>query len=94
MDCRESGVRIEMQHSKTSQAIIIAAIEVHRALGPGLLESVYEECMHYELVKQGIVVKRQVAVPVRYKDVELECGFRLDLVVDNLILVELKAVDS
>jgi GxxExxY protein len=74
--------------------IIGAAIEVHRHLGPGLLESAYEECLCYELSQMGLQFKRQVHLPIRYKGVLLDCGHRLDLVVENAIVVEIKAIDA
>ena len=77
-----------------TQRIIGAAIAVHRQLGPGLLESVYEECLAYELTTQLIPFERQKAIPVTYGDVLIECGFRADLLVDRLVLLELKAVES
>lgn len=73
--------------------IIGAAIEVHRALGPGLLESAYEECLCHELRLRGLDVRRQVALPVEYKGVKLDCGYKLDLVVQDAVILELKAVD-
>ena len=75
----------------TSQ-IIAAAIEVHRELGPGLLESAYEECLCYELSLRGLEFERQVPLPVRYKQVLLDCGYRIDLLVRKLVVVELKTV--
>ena len=75
-----------------SNLTIGAAIEVHRQLGPGLLESVYEECLAYEFQSRNITFERQKPVPVKYKDVYLDCGFRLDFLVGGLIVVELKAV--
>jgi GxxExxY protein len=75
-------------------AIIGAAIEVHKLLGPGLLESAYEECLARELALQGLRVERQRPVPVVYKDVKLDCGYRMDLVVEGRVVVELKAVES
>ena len=76
-------------------AIVIGcAIEVHRALGPGLLESAYEICLCRELSLRGIPLKRQVAIPVEYKGVKLDCGYRADLIVGGKILVEIKAVDQ
>ncbi|MBU2645253.1 GxxExxY protein [bacterium] len=74
--------------------IIGAAIEVHRHLGPGLLESVYEECLAYELLEQGLQVERQLELPVLYKDKKLDVGFRIDLLVDQLVIVELKSVNQ
>ncbi len=75
-----------------SKEIIGAAIEVHRVLGPGLLESAYEECLCHELSLRGIGYKRQVPLPMEYKGLKLDCGYRLDLVVEDLVIVELKAV--
>jgi GxxExxY protein len=80
-----------MQLNELSHAIIGAAIEVHRQLGPGLLESAYRKCVAYELSKRGFHVEEERPVPVIYDQVHLECGFRADLVVDGLIVVELKA---
>jgi GxxExxY protein len=76
-----------------SNQIIGAAIEVHSQLGPGLLESVYEECLACELTSKGIPFERQKPVPVTYKDRQLDCGFRLDLFVGEKVIVEIKAVD-
>jgi GxxExxY protein len=76
-----------------TREIIGAAIEVHRALGPGLFESAYESCLAHELTLRGRTVARQVAVPLRYKGVELQVGYRIDLVVDGSVLVEVKAVE-
>jgi GxxExxY protein len=82
-----------VQESDLTHKIIGAAIEVHRTLGPGLLESAYEECLARELVLQGIKFERQKAVPVVYKDVKLESGYRLDFLVESRVVVELKAVE-
>ena len=76
-----------------SRRVVGAAIAVHRELGPGLLESTYEECLCYELSQAGIVFERQVPLPVTYKSVALDCGYRLDIVVEDLIIVELKSVE-
>ena len=73
--------------------IIGLAIEVHRGLGPGLLESAYEECLCYELNQNGIAFNRQVPLPVVYKDVKLDCGYRMDMVVANSLVIELKTVE-
>ncbi|USR92751.1 GxxExxY protein [Phormidium yuhuli AB48] len=75
-----------------SGSVIGAAIIVHRELGPGLLESTYEHCLAYELRGQGLQVQRQVEQPVFYKGVEISCGYRLDLLVEEQLIVELKAV--
>lgn len=74
--------------------IIAAAIEVHKSLGPGLLESAYEECLCHELHCRGIDFRRQVALPVVYKGVKLDCGYVIDLFVRNKVVIELKAVES
>ncbi|MGA7160461.1 MAG: GxxExxY protein [Bacteroidota bacterium] len=76
-----------------SGKIIGAAVEVHRHLGPALLESAYEECLNYELGKYGLLVRRQVPVPALYKEVELEYGYRIDILIEDLIIVELKSID-
>src|SRR5437867_1035916 len=77
-----------------SKKIIGAAIEVHRILGPGLLESAYEECTYHELSLQKVVLQRQVPLPIQYKAKNLDCGYRLDLVVGQLVIVEFKAVEK
>ncbi len=74
--------------------IIGAAIEVHRELGPGLLESVYEECLAYELSAQGLSVRRQVPLPLIYKQKQLDAGYRIDLLVEDRVIVEVKAVEA
>ncbi|MDE1903992.1 MAG: GxxExxY protein [Alphaproteobacteria bacterium] len=76
-----------------SNRVIGLAIEVHRQLGPGLLESAYEECLCFEFRQNGIAFARQVPLPVVYKDVKLECGYRLDILVENELIVEVKAVE-
>ncbi len=73
--------------------VIGLAIEVHRGLGPGLLESAYEECLCYELNAHDVPIQRQVALPVVYKSVQLDCGYRMDIVVDEKLIVELKTVE-
>ena len=77
-----------------SRSIIGAAIDVHRELGPGLLESAYEHCLAFELSELGHSVERQKLVPVKYKNTEVDAGFRLDLLVEQKIIVELKAVET
>jgi len=76
-----------------SNQVIGLAIRVHRALGPGLLESAYEECLAYELTRSGLPFGRQVGLPVVYEEVRLDCGYRIDFVIDNQLLIELKSVD-
>jgi GxxExxY protein len=78
----------------TTDAIINAAIEVHKALGPGLLESAYEACLVYELRERGLQVEPQKPLPIVYKGVNLDCGYRIDLMVNQLVLIELKSVDA
>ena len=80
--------------NKTTEAIIGAAIEVHRLLGPGLLESTYEECLSEELLLRKIPFKRQIALPVVYKTKKLDIGYRIDLLVNDEVVVELKTVES
>ena len=80
--------------NKITAEIIGAAIEVHKALGPGLLESVYEEIMFHELINLGFKVERQKAIPVIWNDKKLEIGFRADLIVENKIIIELKSVEE
>lgn len=76
-----------------TERIIGCAIEVHKGIGPGLLESAYEECLCYELSQNGLAFERQVALPVIYKSVNLDCGYRLDIIVENEIIIEVKAVE-
>ena len=83
----------ECHHDLTSQ-IIAAAIEVHRRLGPGLLESAYEACLAYELRKRGIKVLTQVGLPVIYDEVALDVGYRIDLLIEDTVIIELKAVEK
>ena len=83
-----------MNINELTQAIIGAAIEVHRALGPGLLESAYEECLCKELTLRQIPFERQRPLPMEYKGLKLECGYRLDLLVADTIVLEVKAVDA
>lgn len=80
-----------MTTNELTEAIIGAAIEVHKRLGPGLLESAYRTCLAYELRKRGFSVQEEKPVPVVYDDIQLECGFRADLLVNGQIVVELKA---
>jgi len=77
-----------------SNRVIGCAIEVHRELGPGLLESTYEQCLAYELNRAKIPFKLQVALPVDYKEIRLDCGYRIDLLADDRLIVELKSVDQ
>ena len=83
-----------MNHSYTTEPIIGAAIKIHRRLGPGLLESAYEDCLFYELGQLGFHVQRQKAVPLIYELVKLECGFRADLIVNREVIVGIKCKDT
>ena len=83
-----------MTENEISQKIIGAAIEVHKQLGPGLLESTYETCLAYELKQLGLDVRQQQALPVVYKDVKLDAGYRIDLLIENKVIVEIKSVDA
>ncbi len=86
--------RSNLLHKELTEQIIGAAIEVHRSLGPGLLESAYEECLCHELTIRNIPFRRQVSLPVEYKGVKLDCGYRIDLLVDDAVIVELKCVEK
>ena len=82
------------EFDQITEAVIGAAIEVHRALGPGLLEAVYEECLCHELSLRGIPFRRQVALPVQYKGISLDCGYRLDLLIEGKVVIEIKAIEK
>jgi len=82
-----------MTENELSKIIIGCAIEVHKQLGPGLLESAYQECLYYELKLKGINVKRQKPMPIIYKEVKLDHGYRIDLLVEEKVVVEIKAID-
>lgn len=82
-----------MENNELTNIIIGAAIEVHKALGPGLLESAYQECLIQDLKSKGLEVKKQVALPIVYKEVKLDHGYRIDLLVENRIVIELKTVE-
>jgi GxxExxY protein len=77
-----------------SKEIIGCAIEVHKQLGPGLLESAYQECLYYELIRAGLNVQKEVPRPIVYKDIKLDHGYRIDLLVEEKIVVEIKTVES
>ena len=89
----ETGAR-QYYHKELTRQIIAAAISVHRETGPGLLESVYEACLAREFELTGLAFERQVPLLVEYKGINLDCGYRLDFVVEGKVVVELKAVDS
>jgi GxxExxY protein len=83
-----------MQENVITEKIIGSAITVHKKLGPGLLESAYKECLFYELDRAGLFVEKEKALPLIYDDMKLECGYRLDLLVEKKIVVEIKSVDA
>ena len=83
-----------MHENDISSKVIGAAIEVHKQLGPGLLESTYEACLSYELTEQGLDVKRQLALPIVYKNVKLNAGYRIDLLIENKVIIEIKSVEA
>lgn len=83
-----------MTENEISEKIIGCAIEVHKALGPGLLESAYLECLFYELIMIGLKVEKQKPLPLIYKEIKLDAGYRLDLIVENKVIIELKSVDA
>jgi GxxExxY protein len=80
--------------NQLTEQIIGAAIEVHRNTGPGLMESVYEECLCYELSRLGLAFQRQLRLPISYKGIKLDCGYKMDLLVEDSIVLELKTVDQ
>ncbi len=83
-----------MTENQISSKIIGAAIEVHKQLGPGLLESTYETCLAFELRNLGFKVERQLSLPVVYKDVKLDAGYRIDLIINDKVIIEVKSVDD
>jgi GxxExxY protein len=83
-----------MTINEVSGQIVDAAMKVHTALGPGLLESAYEGCLHHELLKRGLRVAKQVELPVVYDGLQIDVGYRIDLLVEDLVIVELKAADA
>ena len=83
-----------MTHNEISGQIVDAAIRVHSALGPGLLESAYQACLAFELTSRGLHVETEVGLPVVYRDVRLEVGYRIDLLVESTVIVEIKAVET
>ncbi|MDP2723503.1 MAG: GxxExxY protein [Bacteroidales bacterium] len=83
-----------MNENEISKEILTLAFKVHTALGPGLLESAYKECLYYELKKSGLYVEKEKPLPLIYEEVKLEIGYRVDLIVDNKVVVELKSVEA
>jgi GxxExxY protein len=89
----DTEARSKLLHEDLTGRVIGAAVEVHRAVGPGLLESAYEECLCHELHLRGITFQRQVRLPVEYKGIKLDCGYRLDIVVKDSLVLELKCLE-
>lgn len=83
----------KLTENEISKIIFDAALKVHKVLGPGLLESSYEECLFYELKKTGLKIEKQKALPLVYEEVKLDIGYRIDLIVENKVIIELKAVE-
>jgi GxxExxY protein len=83
-----------MEDNAITERIIGCAIKVHKSLGPGLLESAYQACLYYELVKSGLSVEKEKPLPLVYEEVKLDCGYRMDLVIEKRIIVEVKSVDT
>ena len=84
---------MKMTHNEISKIVIGCAIEIHNTLGPGLLESVYQECLMYELQQKGLHVDKEKPMPVKYKEVILDKGYRIDILVENMVVIELKTVE-
>ncbi|MGD0582892.1 MAG: GxxExxY protein [Bacteroidales bacterium] len=80
--------------NQVSQIIIREAIYIHKGLGPGLLENVYKECLHYKLLKSGLRVEKEKPMPLVFEDVKLECGYRIDLLVEGIVVIEVKSVEA
>jgi GxxExxY protein len=83
-----------MNENELSNKIIGCAIEVHNTLGPGLLESAYKECLYYKLLKSGFGVEKEKPMPLIFEDVKLECGYRIDILVNNKVVIEIKSVEA
>ena len=84
----------QMEIDNLTEIVIGCAIEVHRNLGPGLLESAYQECLAYELRNQGIIVEKEISLPIIYKEIKIDHGYRIDLLIENRIVIELKTVEK
>ena len=83
-----------VSENEISRIVFDAGLKVHKTLGPGLLESAYEECIYYELLKSGLKIEKQKALPLVYEEVKLEIGYRADLLIDNKFIVEIKSVEA
>lgn len=94
MDLTATGAKVAKDENELSKLILDAAFRVHSALGPGLLEGAYEACLAYELRSSGLKVQTQIPMPLVYRGVMLEVGYRLDILVEDVVIIELKAVDA
>lgn len=83
-----------MEENILTEKVIGCSIKVHKTLGPGLLESAYQSCLYYELTKVGLLVEKEKALPVIYEEVKLDCGYRIDLLVEGKVVIEVKSVDA
>lgn len=83
-----------MHENEIANIIIGCAIDVHKALGPGLLESAYQECLYYKLLKEGLQLHKEKPMPLVFEEVHLECGYRIDILVENKVVVEIKSVEA
>jgi GxxExxY protein len=83
-----------MNEDQISKIVLDCAFKVHSSLGSGLLEKVYRECLAYEIAKTGLMVEQEVAVPVYYEEIKMDCGYRIDILVENKLVIELKVVDE
>lgn len=89
-----NGESRELQINEITELIIRCAITVHTELGPGLLESAYQECLFYELITEGLKVEKEKALPLVYKEIKMESGYRIDLLVENKVIIEIKSVEQ
>ena len=83
-----------MNENEISNKVIGLAIEVHRVLGPGLLENAYKECLYYKIIKAGLIAEKEKAMPLIFEEVKLDCGYRIDLLVENKLVIEIKSVEG
>jgi len=90
---RAQRIKMEIENELATQ-VIGACIAVHRTLGPGLLESAYKECLFYELFKRGLFVEKEKPLPLVYEEIRMDCGYRLDIVIENKLILEIKAVEA
>lgn len=88
------GFKTQMLENEITEIIIGCSIKIHKSIGPGLLESAYEECLFYELSKTDLKIERQKALPLIYEEVKLECGYRADFLIENKVIIELKSIEA